>query len=220
MCFFASHMITSRLVNKMVDRVVSGMDRLHVLVIGPGLGRCPLVLKATTKIIKAAMERDLPIILDADGLFLLTLPENETLLKGYNRVVLTPNVVERKRLNPLIEADTAPLSQAVIVEKGAQDSISLGGTQPFYECAEEGGLKRSGGLGDILSGTMGTLVAWNAIMQKDDDSSTVEDLPLACWTACCFTKRATRHAYEEHKRSMTAPDVLSALGSTINEMTG
>ena len=209
--------LISRLVNKMVDKVVSGMDRLHVLVIGPGLGRCPLVLKATAKIIKTAMNRQLPLILDADGLFLLTLKENENLLQGYDRVILTPNVVERKRLAPLIDDnDDFPLRKAVIVEKGPIDIISLGGTDKFYECTEEGGLKRSGGLGDILSGTIGTLAAWNAIQ----DHSTTQDLPLACWTACCFTKRATRLAYDEQKRSMTAPDVLSALGSAVNDMTG
>jgi ATP-dependent NAD(P)H-hydrate dehydratase len=197
----------------MVQEVTSSMDRLHVLVIGPGLGRCPMVLEATFRIIQEAKARNLPLVLDADALFLLTLDPYHKVLETYDNVVLTPNVVERQRLNGLEQY----WKGATVVQKGAQDVICRDETT-MVTCAEEGGLKRSGGLGDILAGTIGTLVAWNRIL-TDQGLASSSDLPLACWTACCFAKRATKHAYQSHLRAMTAPDVLTDLGSTINEMT-
>jgi ATP-dependent NAD(P)H-hydrate dehydratase len=85
-------------------------------------------------------------------------------------------------------------------------------------CNERGGLKRSGGIGDILSGTTGTLVAWNNILARKG-VATSQDLALACWTACCFVKRSTKKAFDIHRRSMTAPDILLELGPVIDEMT-
>lgn len=56
----------------MVSLVVSMLPRLHSLVIGPGLGRDDTVLAAVGQIILAARERGLPMVIDADGLFLVS----------------------------------------------------------------------------------------------------------------------------------------------------
>ena len=56
----------------MVSLVVAMLPRLHSLVIGPGLGRDDNVLAAVAQIILAARERGLPLVIDADGLFLVT----------------------------------------------------------------------------------------------------------------------------------------------------
>jgi ATP-dependent NAD(P)H-hydrate dehydratase len=197
----------------MVDEVTSMMDRLHVLVIGPGLGRCPLVFEATFRIIQQARLRNLPLVLDADALFLLTVDSYRDVLAGYDKCVLTPNVMEYKRLSGLEKC----WQGATVVRKGQQDVISRNNTKSLT-CNEEGGLKRSGGLGDILAGTLGTLVAWNAILVEKGVAS-ADDLPLACWTACCFTKRATHKAFSVHRRCMTAPDVLAEMGPSMNDMT-
>jgi ATP-dependent NAD(P)H-hydrate dehydratase len=172
-----------------------------------------MVLEATFRIIKEAKARNVPLVLDADALFLLTLDPYQKVLGTYNNVVLTPNVVERERLNGLEQY----WKGATVVQKGAQDVICRN-EKTLVTCAEEGGLKRSGGLGDILAGTIGTLVAWNRIL-TDQGLASSSDLPLACWTACCFAKRATKRAYQSHLRAMTAPDVLTELGNTINDMT-
>ena len=57
---------------EMVSLVVSMLPRLHSLVIGPGLGRDDTVLAAVGQIILAARARGLPMVIDADGLFLIT----------------------------------------------------------------------------------------------------------------------------------------------------
>ena len=191
------------------------MDKLHCLVIGPGLGRCPLVLEGVSRIVQHAQACKVPLVLDADALWMLTLEQYKQLLTNESPVILTPNAMEWKRLQ---EANFEPPSSCIVVEKGHHDKVWKNGSDEsqLLVCAEEGGLKRSGGLGDILAGTLGTMVAWNRIIQ--DRQKDGGDLHLSCWTACCIVKRATKQAFEKHKRSMTAPDVLSELGSVVNEM--
>lgn len=203
------------LVETMVEQVVSHMERLHVLVMGPGLGRCPLVLNATAQIMKQAMERSLWIVVDADALFLLTLDDYKGILRDYDKVVLTPNVIEYKRLiQALGHEDLDLLTKGLIVQKGAQDMIMQGGLEPLV-CMEIGGLKRSGGLGDILSGTLAAFIGWHMILQSRGCDV---DQQLSCWVACCVTKRATNSAFQAKRRAMTAPDVLNLIGSTMMEM--
>lgn len=205
-----------RLVAKMIAEVVSMMDRMHVLVIGPGLGRCPLVFRATAQIMKVGMERNLPMVVDADGLFLLTLPDYLGLFQNYTHVVFTPNVVEWKRLIEAHGGDVSKATAGIVVQKGAHDVLVSHADGTSLICEEEGGLKRSGGLGDILSGTIGTFLAWNEILTKQGIQT---ERLLSCWSACCVTRQATKRAYDEHKRSMTAPDVLASLGVTVDDMT-
>ena len=95
------------------------MDRFHVLVIGPGLGRCPMVLEATFRIIQEAKSRNVPLVLDADALFLLTLDPYQKAIENYDTVVLTPNVVDRQRLDGLEQY----WKRATVVQKGARDVI-------------------------------------------------------------------------------------------------
>ncbi|CAB9501006.1 ATP-dependent (S)-NAD(P)H-hydrate dehydratase [Seminavis robusta] len=208
--------LKERLIEDMVQKVTSQIERLHVLVIGPGLGRCPLVFEATARIIQHATTKNLALVLDADALWMLAQPPYRALLKDYSKVVLTPNIVEYKRLFANGNDNNNLLQHATVVQKGQHDKILRNG-QTRMECHELGGKKRSGGIGDVLAGTIGTLVAWNGILSSSSQEQ--EDLVLSCWTACCFVKTATRLAFQDKKRSMTAPDVLEHLGPAIDSMT-
>ena len=207
-----------RLVQEMVSKVMSLIERAHCLVIGPGLGRSPNVFEAVAKIIIQAREKGLHMVVDADALFMLSLSQYRDLLHGYDKAILTPNAMEFKRLSPEDKNETvSPFEGVTIVRKGQHDIVQVNDVTE-YICGETGGLKRSGGIGDVLAGTLGTLVAWHAIQSKKQGPPQ-QSLPLSCWTACCFVKRATANAYQQKKRSMTAPDVLDHLGSAIDEMT-
>lgn len=48
------------------------------------------------ELIKKARENDMAIVIDADGLFLVQ--QHPETVQGYKKAVLTPNVVEFKRL--------------------------------------------------------------------------------------------------------------------------
>jgi len=245
---------------RMVQQVIDLFPRMHVLVVGPGLGRCPLVMKATARIMEQAKASNIPLVIDADALFLLTLPEHQHIVLQQKQqqqkqedvvMVLTPNAMEYKRLVDAIGKERLEmllLKGIVIVQKGKHDVVVVvgaAGTRQeqqgslYATCKEPGGLKRSGGLGDILAGTLGTFVAWNQILrnnnnnrkeEEDDDknkrssSSTTtttreNKLLWACWSACCVVKKSTKAAFDQKRRAMTAPDVLEQIGSVFDNMT-
>ncbi|BFG14989.1 hypothetical protein CerSpe_012620 [Prunus speciosa] len=81
---------------KVLSEVDKWMERFDCLVIGPGLGRDPFLLDCVSKIIKLARQSNVPIVIDGDGLFLVT--NSLDLISGYPLAVLTPNVNEYKRL--------------------------------------------------------------------------------------------------------------------------
>lgn len=141
--------------------------------------------------VSIARNRGMFIVLDADGLYMIG--KDKSVIQGYRRAVITPNVVEFKRLAEQIGVgpDTPPdqkarllsrlLGGVTVLEKGPQDVIvtdtegkeadlaasQLHDADPEKERFNElvkvdtpGGLKRCGGQGDILSGAVGTFLAW------------------------------------------------------------
>jgi len=102
-----------RVVKSIVENVMESLGRMHALVIGPGLGRDPIVMDATAQIIHEANKLGVSMVLDADALYLLSLPRYHWLVEKIKEtmtnvestsaasrpvIVLTPNVVEYKRL--------------------------------------------------------------------------------------------------------------------------
>ncbi|KKZ67863.1 YjeF [[Emmonsia] crescens] len=158
----------------LAEPIVAFLSRLHVIVIGPGLGRDPTTQKIAIEVIKEARSKEIPIVLDADALLLIQ--EHPDLIHGYAECILTPNVVEFARLAKALGADVSSVSDndagkseackrlsnalggVTIIQKGAHDMISNGIANVV--CDVRGGLKRSGGQGDTLTGTLGTLLAW------------------------------------------------------------
>lgn len=151
------------------SRIIDMLPRLHVLVIGPGLGRDPLMQATVARVIRAAREKDMPIVLDADSLQVVQ--QDPSLVKGYRNAVLTPNVVEFKRLwdalglkddsdkeTGKVEILAKALGGATIIEKGGKDFISNGATTLVDDL--QGGKKRSGGQGDTLTGSVATFLGW------------------------------------------------------------
>ena len=130
---------------------------------------------------------------------------------------MTPNMMERKRLPSF---DDGQSNSNIIVEKGHVDAVSRGDFEMY--CAEVGGLKRSGGIGDVLAGTISAYMAWNTILERSDEGGDVQGLKqqrvFAVWTACCTVKRATKLAFENKRRSMSSRDVLGEICGVIAQM--
>ena len=184
------------------EAVIQMLSRVHVLVIGPGLGRDKLMQDTCALVIEAARKNNTPFVLDADGLYLAqTRPE---LVQGCKECILTPNIVEFGRLcrskgieiKDLEEGQAvAKLSEAfggvTIIQKGPKDYIS-NGTRTLVSDLE-GGLKRSGGQGDTLTGSLGTFLAWrkaylDRIWDHDGELDSVELLALAAFGGSSITR--------------------------------
>ena len=79
---FSSSTDLDCLVEKNTKEIKKILQRIDSLVIGPGAGRNPAMLKTLSNIIEYAIEKDMPLVIDGDGLWVLT--ENPSLLTQYD----------------------------------------------------------------------------------------------------------------------------------------
>ena len=137
----------------------------------------------------------------------------KTQLKNYEATVLEVDVD-----NPYV-SDVVNLSRALhnvaVSYKGEFDVISDG--QKVYVVKEQGGLKRSGGQGDILSGLMGLYTHWNSVFCENEKPSEKESRILkGCILANIITKRAAYAAFQKHKYGLTTPLIIEHLPDAID----
>lgn len=207
------------------------VGRMHAVVIGPGLGRNPNVLSNAKSFMKKVMELRLPLILDADGLWILL--SDPGVIHGYSRAILTPNAVEFARLQEAVlgqqprleqrdvaaDADEAEkLSKALgyvtIIRKGKEDIITDGHSSII--CNSDGSHRRCGGQGDLLSGSLATFAHWSH-MAHSKNSKLNDQLqecgPSLCaaYASCLLTRQCAVNAFKEFGRSTTTTDLISQI---------
>ncbi|KZZ94688.1 YjeF domain containing protein [Moelleriella libera RCEF 2490] len=207
--------------------IIEMLPRLHVLVVGPGLGRDPLMQETVSRVIRAAREKKMPVVLDADALQLVQ--KDPEVVKGYREAVLTPNVVEFGRLwdslhlggagsereTDKVERLAKALGGVTVVQKGSKDFISNGETTLVDDL--EGGKKRSGGQGDTLTGSIATFLAWRrAYLDKlwdvgEDAMGPTELLGLAAFGGSAITRECSRLAFLKKGRSLQASDLTEEI---------
>jgi len=143
------------------------MDRLHVLVVGPGLGRDTEMQAWAEWTLTTAVKKKIHLVLNADALWLLQ--NKPGVLGGYPDAILTPNHVEFQRLlkaysiEPQAKDDegqlalqlSKALNGCTILQKGPVDVVAREGAD-VAKVSCQGSPKRCGGQGDILSGLVGT----------------------------------------------------------------
>ncbi|KAJ3193422.1 hypothetical protein HK101_004854 [Irineochytrium annulatum] len=229
---------------EIIGNCVDLLKRVHVVVVGPGLSRDSRIMKSVTAVIEEIKKLGLPVVIDADGLFLVQ--QRPDLVKGYVKAILTPNVVEFKRLCEKVrqlllfgsakrrqvgdpkDIHTAQslskrLGHVVILQKGHDDVISDGREE--IKCDVDGGLRRCGGQGDVLSGAVAAFLAWAHGCQQGVWSS---DVPrdagdsyfamLACLGGSTVTRRCAALAFEAGGRSMVAREMIGFVGRAVREM--
>lgn len=197
--------------------VVSGqeleplLDRPSVLVVGPGLGRSSW----SEQLLQKAVAAGLPMVLDADGLNILAegrvVPDPDG-----SQWVLTPHAGEAARLLGLsvaeVQADrysAVRLLQkkytGVVLLKGPGTLIA-GPNKIIQVCTYGNPAMATAGMGDILSGIIGGLIAQGC------------DIQTATELGCCLHGSAADLAVQEQgSRGLTASDLLSYLRSLLNQ---
>ena len=188
------------------------LSRVHALVVGPGLGRAPGALDFAAELMAHATSQNLPIVVDGDGLFLLS--QQPHLLRGHGACVLTPNAGEWERLAGL---DLGP--GLCVLKKGESDRVVFTGGDAAVaaEVAGGGSPRRCGGQGDVLAGAVGTFLAWAAagghLAAGAADARGA--LAAAACGAALLVRNAAASAFALKRRSTLTPDVLHALGGAF-----
>ena len=223
--------------DELAKPILDMLPRLHVLVIGPGLGRDPITQAQVRSVIQHARSHSppIPMVLDADALWLVQ--TDPSLIKGYPECILTPNVIEFSRLAKAVGLDTDKgkkeehclevakiLGGVCIIQKGPTDYISQGKTTTT--CDFEGGLKRSGGQGDTLTGSLGTFLAWREAYHeglwdvKEPKMSRAETLLVVAFAGSAITRECSRRAFEKRQRSLQASDLTEEVHASFLGLVG
>lgn len=211
-----------------VEEIEKWLPRLHGLVVGPGLGREDVLLKTAKEVIEKSKARDIPIVIDADGLWLVT--QQPSVIHGYQKGILTPNFMEFTRLyealhhEPLDDSDhqrsvlqlSVAMGNLTMVLKGEQDLITDG--SKVISCSTEGSGRRCGGQGDLLSGSMGVLAHWAHAASAAGMGRSVNPSMVAAFGACSLTKQCNSQAFQRHGRSTTTSDMIQEIGSAFKKL--
>ncbi|KAI8850447.1 Ribokinase-like protein [Chytridium lagenaria] len=205
-----------------IAKCESVAERVHVAVIGPGLSRDTVVLQTVKRVLKRLKILNMPIVLDADGLFMVQ--EDPECIRNYQNAVLTPNVAEFRRLCEKMnlkgsDATAENLSRSLgvtVFEKGGTDVITDGSVT--LRCDEQGSPRRCGGQGDVLAGTIAAFLAWGKLWGASLTESHPPLSLLACFGAATVTRRCSRLAFEKNGRSMTASDLVSAIPAVSSQL--
>lgn len=187
------------------------LERPTVLVVGPGLGESPW----SEQMLQHALATDVPLILDADALNLLARGRLWPAGKKRPNWILTPHPGEAARL---LGESTASVGRdrfaavthlqrrfgGVVVLKGAGSLVAAEDAPISVITAGNPGMA-SGGMGDVLSGVLGALVAQGM------------GLPEAtCLGVSLHAHAADLAAEDRGQRSMLATDLLDYLGALLD----
>ncbi|KAK2905271.1 hypothetical protein QQF64_033542 [Cirrhinus molitorella] len=210
-----------------VEEIEKWLPRLHSLVVGPGLGREDMLLKNAKEIIERSKLRGIPIIIDADGLWLVA--KEPSVIQGYQRGILTPNFMEFTRLyeamhhEPLDSTDhkrsaqqlSIAMGHLTLVLKGEEDIITDG--KKMLTCSQEGSGRRCGGQGDLLSGSLGVFAHW-AFSSPPDATKGMNPSLVAAFGATSLTRQCNRQAFHKHSRSTTTSDMIQEISSAFKKL--
>ncbi|KAH9682888.1 ATP-dependent (s)-nad(p)h-hydrate dehydratase [Citrus sinensis] len=213
--------------SKILAEVDKWMERFDCLVVGPGLGRDPYLLECVSEIMKHARQSNVPIVIDGDGLFLVT--NSIALVSGYPLAVLTPNVNEYKRLVQKVlncevnDRDAPELLQSLakqiggvtILQKGKSDLISDG--EIAKSVSIYGSPRRCGGQGDILSGSVAVFLSWARAKGKATTSQ-MNPTVLGCIAGSALLRKAASLAFKDKKRSTLTTDIIECLGRSLEDI--
>jgi ATP-dependent NAD(P)H-hydrate dehydratase len=233
--------------DKVMGEVSKWLERFDCIVIGPGLGRDSLLLDCVAEIIVKAKSLNIPLVLDGDGLFLIT--KEPELVIGYPFAILTPNVTEHKRLVAKIlgeknneasgnwrevsdedlpgqlQALAKKMGGVTIVQKGKTDYISDGKT--VLSSDYFGSPRRCGGQGDVLSGCTACFVSWARDFWSKADSEGRKFVEqricsnptmVGALAGSLLCRKAAANAFAQHKRSTVTGNIIECLGHSMDEL--
>ena len=201
----------------MATAVVSGqaleplLTRVSVLVLGPGLGRSAW----SEQLLQKALAANLPTVMDADALNIIA-DGRIAIDTQVTRWVMTPHPGEAARLLNIsvreVEADrfSAVVKlrdkfAAAVILKGPGSLVIGESDGPIGICRYGNPGMASGGMGDILSGVIGALIAQGMPLQAAAE--------LGC---CLHSSAADLAAQQTGQVGLAASDLLLQIRKLLN----
>ena len=189
------------------DELLPLLALATVVVIGPGLGQS----NWSKAMLETVLATNLPLVADADALNLLALNDLELQRDNW---ILTPHPGEAARL---LKTDTQQIAsdrpahvrrlqqtfQGVAVLKGMGSLIAT--PDALYQCKRGNPGMASGGMGDVLSGIVGGLLAQGFSLSD-----------AACFGVELHASAADIAAKQSGERGLLATDLLVPLRSLLN----
>ncbi|KAJ8733290.1 hypothetical protein PYW08_001588 [Mythimna loreyi] len=210
-----------------VAEISQWFDRLHAIVIGPGLGRQKETFHVVTELIEVIREKRIPLLIDADGLFLIT--EKTHLLKEFmSPVILTPNKIEFDRLCAKTNGPSG-LSQlgkyVTVFKKGPIDEVYSVDPGVQWKSDIGGSGRRCGGQGDLLSGAIAVMMNWTLANSDKIEIETFGDKvllasSLSCYAASRLIRLCNEKAFAVKGRSMVASDMINYIHESFEQLFG
>ena len=209
------------------ELMVAALEDIHVInvlaerascfVLGPGLGLSAWSEAAFATCITLARKRQLPLVLDADGLNFLAASGHPGPDSTQCEWILTPHAGEAARLlhttRDTVEAERETAVRelqtrygGVAVLKGAGTLVCyLHGKRQLVDICQHGNPgMATGGMGDVLSGILGGLLAQGL------------NLANAARLGVCLHSKAADLAAMDGQRGMLATDLLIPLRHLLN----
>ena len=195
-----------------LDELQLLLEQASAIVIGPGLGRSAWSEQMLLGAWQCTQEKSLPLLVDADALNLLA---QGSIIESphYDKWVLTPHPGEAARLLGCAKADiqrdrfaaVAALQQrfgGAVILKGAGSLIASREGIGIVNYGNPG--MASGGMGDVLSGIAGGLLAQGLTPSR------------AAALAACLHGRAGDLAAQSGERGLLATDLMPYLRGLLN----
>lgn len=194
------------------------LSKATAIVAGPGLGQSEWSRQCLTSVLRHAGAHNVPLVLDADALNWLC-REPDLMMKGsQGKWILTPHAGEAARLlcqtRAEVEEDRESAARAlqkryggVAVLKGAGTLVchTDGKRQNLARCGHGNPGMASGGMGDVLSGVLGALLAQQFTLA---DSARIG--------VCIHSKAADLAAAADGQRGLLATDLLPHIRRLLN----
>ncbi len=182
------------------------LPRASAVLVGPGLGDDARTRRAVAQVLKDAARRDLPIVVDADGLDAIT---PALLARHGHKMVLTPHTREFEDLTgkPATDGNVqayAAQSGVTVLCKGAVRIISDGTRMRW--CRRGHPTLTVGGIGDVIAGTTAALMAKGA---APFDAACAASYLVGC---------AGEQAAEMWSYGATATDVANAIPAVLRRL--
>jgi hydroxyethylthiazole kinase-like uncharacterized protein yjeF len=194
------------------DELAKHLQWASSIVIGPGLGQDDWAQEVFKQVLSHLQDHDKPLLIDADGLHMLAAGGTNPTL---GRLVLTPHPGEAARLldcnSSEIEDDRFHAAQELASRYGGAIVLKGAGTiiqskAHTWICQDGNPGMASGGMGDVLSGVAGALLAQGMNSER-----------AALYATCIHARAADLAAQQEGERGMLASDLFVYLRQLVND---